>query len=479
MIQNERQYKITKAQVDDFGRKLNALVLSAPAGVHPRIAQAQRDAIQSQLDELREELAAYEGLRTGRAKVLELTSLDQLPAALIQARIASGLTQRELAERLGMKEQQLQRYEATGYAAANLGRIREVVKALGVTVREDVFLPGADISLAKVLKRTQSAGLSKDLVTKRLMPRNGGSGPDDQETSALDTAALLNRIFGWAPAVFFGDAPLTTGGAALAGARFKLPMNAAARSTEAYAAYAYYIAGLLLRATPNLTPSSIPTDATAVRSAILSSGGDISFASALDYVWSLGVPVLPLSDSGAFHGATWRISGRNVIVLKQGARIDSRWLSDLLHELRHAAEDPESSDLSFIDYEALAKGNGAADDEVIASVFAGDVLLDGRAEELAEKCAEEASHSIELLKGVVPRVAQREGVSVGALANYMAFRLSAQGSPSWWGAATNLQKGGPDPWPTARDRAHSHLDLTFLDDVERSALLRALEGDPS
>jgi hypothetical protein len=30
----------------------------------------------------------------------------------------------------------------------------------------------------------------------------------------------------------------------------------------------------------------------------------------------MGIPVLPLSDRGAFHGATWRIQGRNVIVLK-------------------------------------------------------------------------------------------------------------------------------------------------------------------
>ncbi len=250
MIRNERQYRITKAQVDEFDRKMHSLSGSAPPGIHPRILQAQRDAIQSQVEELREELATYETLQKGGAKILELTSLEQLPAALIQARIAAGLTQRELAQRLNMKEQQLQRYEATNYAGASLERIRSIMTALDMKVREDVFLPGSDISLAKVIRRAQSAGLNKDLVTKRLVPRKGTTESDD--ASALGTASLLNRIFGWAPAVLFGTAPLAASSAALAGARFKLPQNAAARTTEAYATYAHYVAGLLLRATPTL-----------------------------------------------------------------------------------------------------------------------------------------------------------------------------------------------------------------------------------
>lgn len=474
MIRNERQYRITKAQVDEFDRKMRSLSERVPPEIHPRIAQAQRAAIQSQVEELREELSAYETLQKGGAKILELTSLDELPAALIQARIAAGLTQRELAQRLHMKEQQLQRYEATNYAGASLERIRSIMTALDMKVREDVFLPGADISLAKVLRRAQSAGLNKDLVTKRIIPRKGTTETDD--ASALGTASLLNRIFGWAPAVLFGDAPLFAGGAALNGARFKLPQNAAARKTEAYATYAHYVAGLLLRATPTLAQRPIPTDAKDVREAMLSGHGGLSFQGALDYVWSLGVAVLPLADPGAFHGATWRIAGRNVIVLKQGARLESRWLHDILHELRHAAEEPEAEDLAFIDYEALSKENGSSAAETMASMFAGDVMLDGRAEELAEKCATEAGGSIERLKAIVPGVASSEGVPVAALANYMAFRLSLQGA-SWWGAATNLQSSGADPWLAARERAFSHLDLTRLDDAERTVLLRALEGD--
>jgi transcriptional regulator with XRE-family HTH domain len=474
MIRNERQYRITKSQMQGFEEKLRAFDgQPAAPGIHPRILQAQRDAIRSQVDELREDLLAYEALQAGHAKVLELTSLDDLPAALIQARIAVGLTQRQLADRLGMKEQQLQRYEATSYAGASLERIREVVAALGIKVREDVFLPSADVSQQCVIRRGTSAGLTKEFISRRILPR----GPSDDSSAALGAASLLNRIFGWAPAALFGDAPLALPGAALAGARFKLPTTAAARATEAYASYAYYVAGLLLRATPTLTQGMIPTDASDFRKAALAHG-DLSLASTLDYTWSLGIPVLPLSDKGAFHGATWRISGRNVIVLKQGTRFESRWLHDLLHEVRHAAEEPGAEDLAFVDYDALAKSNGTSTAETTAAMFAGDVQLDGRAEELAEKCVLAAAESIERLKSVVPQVARREGVSTAALANYIAFRLSLQGR-NWWGAATNLQSGGVDPWEVVRDRALAHLDLTYLDDIERSVLLRALEGDVS
>ena len=61
-----------------------------------------------------------------------LKLVADLPSILIKARIAQGLSQKELADRIGLKEQQIQRYEATDYASANLARIKEVVNAFGV-----------------------------------------------------------------------------------------------------------------------------------------------------------------------------------------------------------------------------------------------------------------------------------------------------------------------------------------------------------
>jgi ribosome-binding protein aMBF1 (putative translation factor) len=141
MIRNEREYRITKAQAAKFERALSQLSTSGEGvQLHPLVQKAQRDAVQSQLEELKEQIAEYEALRDGQCSVLSLDSLEELPQALIRARIAAGLTQRELAERLGLKEQQIQRYEATEYASADLARVNEIARALDVRVREDVFL---------------------------------------------------------------------------------------------------------------------------------------------------------------------------------------------------------------------------------------------------------------------------------------------------------------------------------------------------
>jgi Helix-turn-helix len=48
-----------------------------------------------------------------------LGSLNDLPTTLIKARISAGMTQKELAEKIGIREQQIQRYEANHYNSAS------------------------------------------------------------------------------------------------------------------------------------------------------------------------------------------------------------------------------------------------------------------------------------------------------------------------------------------------------------------------
>ncbi len=128
MIKNERQYLITKAQVARFLQTLKGL----SEEVHPLVFKAQREAVSSQIADMEEEIKEYDSLKSGRFQSDQLKTVEQLPDLLIKARIARGMTQKELAERLGLKEQQIQRYEATDYASARLARIREVVEALVV-----------------------------------------------------------------------------------------------------------------------------------------------------------------------------------------------------------------------------------------------------------------------------------------------------------------------------------------------------------
>lgn len=133
MIKNEKQFRIAKAQARRFEEALAELARQErPSSITPRLWQAQRDAAESQLQELQEQIDAYERLHMGKSKELVLEAVEDLPKTLIRARIASGMTQEGLAHRLGVKTQQIQRYEATEYERASFARVLKVVHALGL-----------------------------------------------------------------------------------------------------------------------------------------------------------------------------------------------------------------------------------------------------------------------------------------------------------------------------------------------------------
>lgn len=143
MIRNERQYRITNSQAGNFRNALEQLrgrrVASSNSAEYLRW-KTQYDAIRSQLKDLEEDLREYESLQEAGSTTIEIDSFDDLPQALIQARIAAGMTQKHLAEKLGIKEQQIQRYEASDYAGVGLDRIREICDALGITVHSSLSL---------------------------------------------------------------------------------------------------------------------------------------------------------------------------------------------------------------------------------------------------------------------------------------------------------------------------------------------------
>ena len=134
MITNERQYKITRKKKERFVRALREFDDEADKrkDLHPRLVRAEREAIEAQLAILCAELDEYQQVKSAGLSGVKAKSIDQLPEFLIKARIASGLTQRELGERIKLKAQQIQRYEAERYASANFQRLCEVARALGV-----------------------------------------------------------------------------------------------------------------------------------------------------------------------------------------------------------------------------------------------------------------------------------------------------------------------------------------------------------
>ncbi len=132
MIKNELQYKLTKSSAENFEKRLHWLRENPGAQdqLDPILAKAEEDGLQSMIDELREEIQEYERTKQGDVDMTSLTSVHMVPRTLIRARIARGLSQRQLAQLVGLKEQQIQRYESNDYSNVDLGRVQEIARAL-------------------------------------------------------------------------------------------------------------------------------------------------------------------------------------------------------------------------------------------------------------------------------------------------------------------------------------------------------------
>jgi HTH-type transcriptional regulator/antitoxin HigA len=132
MIGTDRQVARARAELEQLRDALRSEEAESPQAVAAELAAAAVAGIQAQIDELEAEIAEYEELRTGRLVTMPVTSLLDISKVLIAARLSAGLTQTELAERIGVSQQQVQKDEAGDYTRASLERLHSVAALLGV-----------------------------------------------------------------------------------------------------------------------------------------------------------------------------------------------------------------------------------------------------------------------------------------------------------------------------------------------------------
>ncbi len=134
MIYSDKQYAISEGELTKLRKALAATQShnANTAAENSWLREAQADAIKSQIATLEAELSHYELLKSGEITFAKAHSLENLPSVLVQARIAAGMSQTDLAKMLGMKPQQIQRYEASDYSGASLDRLVDVCEALNV-----------------------------------------------------------------------------------------------------------------------------------------------------------------------------------------------------------------------------------------------------------------------------------------------------------------------------------------------------------
>ncbi|CAK3273476.1 HTH-type transcriptional regulator / antitoxin HigA [Vibrio crassostreae] len=475
MIKNSRQLALTKNQVQEFNTTIHALE-EGKSDTHPLLMQAQKNALIFQRDDLLKEIEEYEQLLSGEFAVFDVDNIADLPKALIRSRIYLGLTQKDLAEKLGMKEQQIQRYENTEYSSASFSTIVSIIRALDLKITEDVFLPKASRTKNLLLAKLSDAGLEESFIEKRIAPREIHN--FDRDSWVERVCEKVSTIFGWTKEQLLGDEPLSIGRDGALVARFKMPAGANEQYASAYTQYAYTVAKLAIRYF-NKPKEVLDEDAEIIRNEIIGKYGDVSFESLLSHAYDKGVIVLGLNDSGAFHGATWRISHRNIVVLKQKTLHTSRWSFDLLHELYHASQRPELSEFSLIELSETSDERRLDQEEIEANKFASKVLLGMEAENYVNMCFASANGNLAWLKNAVIQIAEQYDLDCGVLANQVAnkhdiMERKVGRKSTWWGTAHNLQQKNCDPREVCNSKLKEHISIEDMDEFDREFFEQAI-----
>ncbi|MBZ9752815.1 helix-turn-helix transcriptional regulator [Deinococcus sp. HMF7604] len=134
MIRNDTEYKRVLQQIEEGRAHFHAQRASfQEQGVPVEAADIALQATESFLLGLEEDAAAYLNAKSGH--LTPLGDLKHIGRWLIHARIARGLSQRELAERLQVSEAQVSRDERNEYSKVGVDRAQAILDAMGVALR--------------------------------------------------------------------------------------------------------------------------------------------------------------------------------------------------------------------------------------------------------------------------------------------------------------------------------------------------------
>jgi len=134
MIRNEAEYQLATTRLEEErGRLTEHRNRLKSTGLSDDEIKRVIDPIESFHLQLKEEVESYERLKRG-----EFENLHGLGQMLISLRIAQGISQRDLAKRLGVHESQVSRDERNEYFGITLERTIRTLDALNVRLRTKV-----------------------------------------------------------------------------------------------------------------------------------------------------------------------------------------------------------------------------------------------------------------------------------------------------------------------------------------------------
>ena len=170
LITNERQEREVSALIAQIGEALSSdqILQQIVDGLPPEVLDGVRRSLEAERRELIDSLEAYRAAQAGDVAALKSRAGNDVGALLVAARVAKGWKQKELARRLFLPEQQVQRYEAERYRSISLSGLQRVARTLGIRLTANIdqpvpdpWLPAFEMSsseLQKVLKHAREHG---------------------------------------------------------------------------------------------------------------------------------------------------------------------------------------------------------------------------------------------------------------------------------------------------------------------------------
>ena len=128
MIKSDAQRERTAAQIEGFRQALTKVDREMTG----KRALAVRGSYEGMIRQLEDELREYDELKSGDLTLPNVERLDQIAPFVAKMRIGKGVSQTELARRVGVSEQVISRYEETEYQTVAIARLQEILDAIGI-----------------------------------------------------------------------------------------------------------------------------------------------------------------------------------------------------------------------------------------------------------------------------------------------------------------------------------------------------------
>ncbi len=128
MIKTDAQRERTLVQIEGFRKAL----AQAEKELSGKRAAVIRDSYESMIRQLEDEVRDYDQLKSGEVGLPVVDRLDQIAPFITRVRIAKGVSQSELARRLGVSKQVVSRYEESDYQTVAVARLQEILDAIGI-----------------------------------------------------------------------------------------------------------------------------------------------------------------------------------------------------------------------------------------------------------------------------------------------------------------------------------------------------------